>query len=229
MKKIFLFAAAVVAAMSMNAAVWEFKTDTINTVEAVNAMASNTTFTLTQKTSSDNQPYVAVDYKLGGADAELYFTNAPIEVKFTYKNSGDKTECLKLYNSYLQINRKGVIMTIYCMPGDDIIITPKSYSKACEFAVTGADKAVVAFEKNTETPIVLKATDSEVVFDSSAPSDANAYAQACQFVSIQVGAAGPKEAIDNIEAGEKAVKFFENGQLIILKNGVRYNALGVAL
>ncbi len=227
MKKFFLFAAALVAAMSMNAAVWEFKTDTVNTVEAVKAKAPNATFTLTQKTSSDNQPYVAVDYsKMSGADAELYFTKAPIEVKFTYKNSSDKTECLKLYNSYLQINRKGVIMTIYCMPGDDIIITPKSYSKACEFAVTGADKSVVAFEKNSEAPISLKATESEVVFDSSAPSDADAYAQACQFVKIQVGAA---QAIDNVNDAVKAEKFFRNGQLIIRKNGVEYNALGAQL
>ncbi|MBQ8939350.1 MAG: hypothetical protein IJ047_03920 [Paludibacteraceae bacterium] len=32
--------------------------------------------------------------------------------------------------------------------------------------------------------------------------------------------------IDNTNAQTKAVKFFENGQLIILKNGVKYNALG---
>ena len=37
------------------------------------------------------------------------------------------------------------------------------------------------------------------------------------------------QGVDNIETGAKAVKFFENGQLVILKNGVRYNALGVAL
>ena len=39
----------------------------------------------------------------------------------------------------------------------------------------------------------------------------------------------PKEAIDNVETNAKAIKFFENGQLIILKNGVRYNALGAKL
>lgn len=37
------------------------------------------------------------------------------------------------------------------------------------------------------------------------------------------------QAIDNVEAGAKAVKTFENGQLVIIKNGVKYNALGVAL
>lgn len=33
--------------------------------------------------------------------------------------------------------------------------------------------------------------------------------------------------ISNTEVENKAVKFFENGQLIILKNGIRFNALGV--
>lgn len=36
-------------------------------------------------------------------------------------------------------------------------------------------------------------------------------------------------AIDNIEAGEKAVKVIENGQMIIIKNGVRYNAQGAVV
>lgn len=36
-------------------------------------------------------------------------------------------------------------------------------------------------------------------------------------------------AIDNTDAAAKAVKFFENGQLIILKNGVRYNAQGAVV
>ena len=35
--------------------------------------------------------------------------------------------------------------------------------------------------------------------------------------------------ISNTEVESKAVKFFENGQLVIIKNGVKYNALGVQL
>ena len=37
------------------------------------------------------------------------------------------------------------------------------------------------------------------------------------------------EGVENVTENAKAVKFFENGQLIILTNGVRYNALGVQL
>ena len=39
----------------------------------------------------------------------------------------------------------------------------------------------------------------------------------------------PHEGIDNTGEAVKTVKFFENGQLIILKNGVKYNAQGARL
>ena len=35
--------------------------------------------------------------------------------------------------------------------------------------------------------------------------------------------------VDNVMDNAKAIKTFENGQLVIIKNGVRYNALGVQL
>lgn len=38
-----------------------------------------------------------------------------------------------------------------------------------------------------------------------------------------------KEGVENVQADVKAVKVFENGQLVIIKNGVRYNALGAQL
>ena len=39
----------------------------------------------------------------------------------------------------------------------------------------------------------------------------------------------PGQGIDNTVNEAKTVKFFENGQLVILKNGVKYNALGAQL
>jgi hypothetical protein len=224
MKKIFLFAAAVVAAMSVNASVWEFSKDSINSVDAVKAMSEATSFVLNQKESSDKAPYVAVDYKTPDEEAELYFTDAPIEVSFSYKNSGEKTEVLKFYKSYLQICRKGVVMTIYCLPGDVITLTPKSYGKACEFTVTGADKNVVAFEKDSEAAVTLTATDTEVVFDSSKPSSSD-YAQACQFVSIQVDS-DSAQGVEDVNTTVMAKKVVRNGQVLIERNGVAYTVLG---
>jgi len=40
---------------------------------------------------------------------------------------------------------------------------------------------------------------------------------------------GEETAIKNVEAEDQAVKFFENGQLIIMKNGVKYNATGAVV
>ena len=37
------------------------------------------------------------------------------------------------------------------------------------------------------------------------------------------------QGVENVENGVKAEKFFENGQLVIIKNGVKYNALGAQL
>ena len=40
---------------------------------------------------------------------------------------------------------------------------------------------------------------------------------------------GDPTAIDNTLVGEKAVKLMENGQIVIIKNGVRYNVLGTVI
>lgn len=45
-------------------------------------------------------------------------------------------------------------------------------------------------------------------------------------ITITFPAKTPPTAIDNTEVSEKAVKRIENGQLVIIKNGVKYNALG---
>ena len=61
MKKFFLFTAALVAAMAINAAEWDFKKDTLNTVDAVKAFCTmDPTFTLVDAKDSKNNPYVKV-------------------------------------------------------------------------------------------------------------------------------------------------------------------------
>lgn len=39
----------------------------------------------------------------------------------------------------------------------------------------------------------------------------------------------PHQGLDDINTGTKAVKTIENGQLVIIKNGIRYNALGAEI
>ena len=51
---------------------------------------------------------------------------------------------------------------------------------------------------------------------------------ALNFYAFAFDAEGD-QAVNNVEATVKAVKTFENGQLVIVKNGVKYNALGAKL
>ena len=48
-------------------------------------------------------------------------------------------------------------------------------------------------------------------------------------VSVKLLIATEGSALENTQVTEKAIKVIENGQLIIIKNGVRYNALGAVL
>lgn len=65
-------------------------------------------------------------------------------------------------------------------------------------------------------------------FDAEKKYDVTAivtYYNALQLYFISAEEASTT-AIDNTVVSEKAIKMFENGQLIIIKNGVKYNALG---
>ena len=53
--------------------------------------------------------------------------------------------------------------------------------------------------------------------------------QDCFIIYAKAPEAEFPTAIDNTNIDAKAVKFFENGQLIIIKNGVRYNAQGAVV
>ena len=85
--------------------------------------------------------------------------------------------------------------------------------------------------KNEEDhEVSVTATATEVVFDTKIPAedeDRKSYDQSYQFRKISVGA--EEQGIEDVKDAVKAVKFFENGQLVIIKNGVKYNALGAQL
>ena len=55
------------------------------------------------------------------------------------------------------------------------------------------------------------------------------YNAGMNFYAFAFKAGGSTTGITNTEVGEKAVKVFQNGQLIIIKNGVKYNVLGMTL
>ena len=73
--------------------------------------------------------------------------------------------------------------------------------------------------------IVMNCTVNGVEIHQSAPGAAITFTMPEEAVTVNAVFALPT-AIDNTEEAVKTVKFFENGQLMIMKNGVKYNAQG---
>ena len=94
--------------------------------------------------------------------------------------------------------------------------TAKGYDELSEVAAglsrgTGSDANNIKFTLATAGNVKVTYTESPAVF------------------KLEGNFKTTPTAVDNIEAGEKAVKMVENGQLFIIKNGVRYNVLGAAV
>ena len=231
MKKIFLFAAAIVAAMAVNAAEWDIAANPANTkalFDALNPILTNAT--ATQKQTGDNPPkdYIEVTNATAGTEAVVEFDHFPM--KLAYTHSSDIKKFFRIYPSYFQIDAKNTIVTISCNVGDEIKFYSKSYSKDLVFFVTGGDKEFIEFKADEADAVVsVTAAATEVVFDTHIPTDDahKDWKQSYQFTKFEIVPAS--QAIDAVNADMKAVKMFENGQLVIIKNGVRYNALGVQL
>lgn len=82
--------------------------------------------------------------------------------------------------------------------------------------------AAIVFVKDLEGTLDIKALGEEITEEGKDPVQYNDVV----LLTLEENA---EEAIENVNANVKAVKAFENGQLVIIKNNVRYNALGTKL
>lgn len=229
MKKFFLFAAAVVAAMAVNAQVWDVNANPANTKALFDALKPVVTkANVAEKTSTDDKQYIEVTNSEASVEASVEFDHFPMAI--SYNNSAADKKFFRIYPNYLQVDAKGVKITINCKAGDEISFYSRKYTKSLIFFVTGADKSSIEFKANAEDQrVTVKATATEVVFDTKIAKDDTEhaeYAQSYQFTKFEIVSS---QAIEDVNAEVKAVKTFENGQLVIIKNGVRYNALGAQL
>lgn len=108
-------------------------------------------------------------------------------------------------NSWTQIN-PGVIFYIPSAKG--AVITYKQYD-----AGTTTTPEINVTEEGDTYELVAAGTSGQLYYE---------------YVQV-VLPASTATAISTIEAGEKAVKMIENGQIVILKNGVKYNVLGALI
>ena len=74
--------------------------------------------------------------------------------------------------------------------------------------------------------ILPEALNGKATFYIVRPSDDNKWNGFIKSISVYRKEKESPTAIDNTNVAEKAVKVIENGQLVIIKNGVRYNAQG---
>ena len=225
MKKFFLFAAAVAAAMTINAASFvgfDGRDGTLGTQIHDNGLIQNQDNITLNETDANAHKY-EIKITSGG---ECSFTMGGIE--FWYSNSNDGTVAYKTYGTYIQPNGNKRKITIPTVAGEKVrLYSPDVFTVAAEGVKDATTVTTVAWGDDKEAFVEIEAAGSAIVLWSDDRSEK------FNASKIKLGAVLPAESagqgINNIDAAEKTVKVFENGQLVIIKNGVRYNALGVQL
>ena len=233
MKKFFLFAAAVAAAMTVNAVVYD--------LNEINFAQSDLTVTGGTITDNASKSYFEVKNN-AGETVEMTVAQLP-NMKFSYKNSAVKTAFKVYYIS--DSNAKGKIQ----MDGNqrDITLTNVNVGEIITLYVNSKGDTGAQFvdgDKGTAFTGAVAVNPSAAGIATALPgkaSETDAYPIQVQAIAstviiretvagyilhkIEIGAA---QGINNVEA-VKAEKFYRDGQLIIRKNGVEYNALGAKL
>ncbi|MBR6167025.1 MAG: hypothetical protein IKQ50_01145 [Paludibacteraceae bacterium] len=234
MKKFFLFAAAAVAAMTINAQVYD--------LNAMNFAQSD--LTVVNGTITDNASKSYFEVKNNeGETVELSIAQLP-GIKFTYKNSAVKT-AFKVYyitdsnaKGKIQMdgNQRDVVFSnvpvgativLYVNSKGDTGAQFKDSDKGTAFtgavavnpSAAGIGTALPGKANETDMyPIELTAIANEVVVRETAGG----------YILHKIEIGGSQD-IENTNAEVKTIKRYENGQLVIIKNGVKYNALGTVI
>jgi hypothetical protein len=235
MKKFFLFAAAAIAALTVNATVYD--------LNEMNFAQSD--LNVTGGTITDNASKSYFEVKNNEGETVVMKISKLPNIEFSYKNSAVKT-AFKVY--YItESNAKGKIQ----MDGNQRDVTIKNVNAGDKIVLwvnskgdTGAqfvdsDKGTaftgaIADNPNAAgigTPLPGKANETDMYpIELTAISDVVVIRETVGgyiLHKIQVGAG--TQGIENSNAAAKVEKFYRDGQLIIRKNGVEYNALGAKL
>lgn len=232
MKKIFLFAAAMFAALTVNAKVYDFSTITKDDVQ--------TTATVTEEMkdgAATGKLLIAVPSDQSVVEVILFE-----DIKLHYNSDKEANITIDTKNGYFEFpgngktqDGKGLVTVENVTIGDNVVfeLANKGSKDVSVTARDGAEGADVALPAKASS-------DSQKGVD---PYDANGYvwvnatfkATAADLTVSAPGSrvrkitVGEAQGIGDVTAGKKAIKRFENGQLVIIKNGVRYNAIGVKL
>lgn len=234
MKKIFLFAAAIVAAMTINAKVVDLTTagTTIDDWTVGEATLN--------ETASDTEAGKYV-YDIKGGVASVSYIKNFADVTFTMKNGSDKSKAFVVYpgKCYEFGGKNGILTLENTTAGDKIVLTVAAKgSTASNFADAEAVYPKNAIAVSTDLTLPAKQEGAEgadeqgyiwktLEFTSLGGNvEIKEFAGGYRIKAVQIG---DTEGVENTNAAVKAEKFYRDGQLIIRKNGVEYNALGTQL
>lgn len=231
MKKFFLFAAAIVAAMTVNAKVVSFAEIVDNTP----ADAAKSTFddafeyeNIETKgvANSSGDAYLVEIRQVEGTTGWGVTTLKLVDeeqVYFEFKDGSANKLVMKAYKEYVQPNGKAACLVITDLSvGDKVKINLKKALENKEAMIEGATVTKHNFD---DVVVELEAAAEEIrVYSKNEAGDADAK---WQITSVVIG--GDESAVDNVKADAKTIKTIENGQVVIIKNGVKYNALGTEI
>ena len=226
MKKLFFFAAAMFAAVTMSASSFtglDFRDGTlIENYEAGSiftaADCSNANFV--ESTSSSGSKY----YDVKSADAGNFsLAVGGVTLSFPAQSA---TTVFKMYTNYISPNGAGRLITIPTASGEKIAVYAKEAMAGV--AVEGATVSsvdLVAWGDNKDQCVILTANAPAVVIRSDSGEGTSKKAwKIAAVLPYSETALGDAEA-----EGAKAVKKMIDGQLVIEKGGKLYNALGAEL
>ena len=223
MKKLFFFAAAAFAALSLNAQQIIFTEADID-IDDLNGYVFESDGL--QLTCTDLNAKMVVD----GNNA--YFGDASEQIKFEYRlKSGGKStskNCLKLTAP------KAGKLYIYARSGSndatDRNLVVSQFGEEKFNQIVKESDAVEVPGMDSKDPEKMTKVYPVISFDVAAGDiDITYPVGSMNFYGFALGAPVAPQGFENATVDNKAEKLFENGQLVIIKNGVKYNALGAQL
>ena len=228
MKKFFLFAAAVATAFSVNAKVYDFATITKDDVSSLVPIVE-------EEKEGEKTGKLLIEVPADQTVVEVILFE---DIKLHYNSDAVKNIVIDTKNGYFEFPGNGktaegkALVTVENVTiGDSIFVevANKGTGSVSAEAVDGCEGAAV--------PLPAKSKGAEgadengyiwvVASYKATAADATFKTPGARVRKIIVGAEA--QGIEDVKESVKAVKSFENGQLVIIKNGVRYNALGAQL
>lgn len=219
MKKIFLFAAAF-AALTVNAASFvgfDGRDGSLGTQIHDEGLIQNQVNVTLKETDTSAHKYSIQNTEAG----ELSFTMGG--VKFVGSDQAALKDIYKTYNTYIQPNGARRSVIIPTIAGEKVLIgVQDAITCAVEGASEGASISFNGWGTDKDVLNTLTATGSQIVLWSDDRAESPTAAK------FKLGAVLPADAqgVEDVNATAKVQKVMKNGQLVIIKNGVEYNALG---